>query len=99
MSLFLSVSSTRSTNYYLEKVFKVGLVVGFALQQGGGVELAGAEADVGLHVRELRFQQVSYELNRHVLSSGHLPDPQGPGTQRMMKMLHTERFLVTSSSI
>ena len=88
------------TNYYLEKVFKVGLVVGFALQQGGGVELAGAEADVGLHVRELRFQQVSYELDRHVLSSGHFPDLQGPGTQMMMmKMLHTGRILVTSSSI
>lgn len=40
-------------NSYLEEVFKVRLVVGFALQQGGSVELTGAETDVGLHVREL----------------------------------------------
>ncbi|KAG7239148.1 hypothetical protein INR49_029899 [Caranx melampygus] len=36
---------SRPTTSYLEEVFEVGLVVGFALQQGGGVELAGAEAD------------------------------------------------------
>ena len=41
-----------SYNSYLEEVFKVWLVVGFTLQQGGGIELAGAEADVGLHVSE-----------------------------------------------
>lgn len=35
---------------YLEEVFEVRQVVGFALQQGGGVELTGAETDVGLHV-------------------------------------------------
>lgn len=38
---------------YLEEVFKVRLVVRFALQQGGGVELTRTETDVGLHVREL----------------------------------------------
>lgn len=76
--------STGYTTQYLEEVFKVELVVGFALQQSSGVELAGAEADVGLHVRELRRQQVSYELNRHVLSSCLFPDTQGPGTQMMI---------------
>lgn len=45
---------------YFEEVFKVRLVVGLALQQGCGVELAGAEANVWLHVCELRRQQVSY---------------------------------------
>lgn len=77
----------KPTTSYLEEVFEVGLVVGFALQQGGGVELAGAEADVGLHVCELGRQQVSDQLNRHVLSSCLLPDTQGPETQMMMTMM------------
>lgn len=52
-SLSLCFYPSSSTTSYLEEVFKVRLVVGFALQQGGGVELTGAETDVGLHVREL----------------------------------------------
>lgn len=66
---------------YFEEVLEVGLVVGFALQQGGGVELAGAEADVRLHVSELRRQQVSYQLNGHVLPSRLFAHMQSPKTQ------------------
>lgn len=61
------VTLDRSSN--LEEVLKVGMVVRFALQQGGGVELAGAETDVRLHVRQLRRQQVPDHLDRHVLTS------------------------------
>lgn len=42
--------------------------MGFALQQGGGVELAGAEPDVRLHVGQLRRHQVPDQLDRHVLA-------------------------------
>lgn len=66
---------------YFEEVLKVGLVVGFALQQGGGVELTGAETDVRLHVSELRRQQVSYQLNGHVLPSCLFTHTQSPDTQ------------------
>lgn len=66
---------------YPEEVFEVGLVVGFALQQGSGVELAGTEADVRLHVRELRSQQVPDQLNRHVLPFRLFTDTQRSGNQ------------------
>jgi len=66
---------------YLEEVFEVGLAVGSALQQGSGVELAGAEADVRLHVGELRSQQVPDQLDRHVLSFRLLADAQRSGEQ------------------
>lgn len=68
---------------YLEEVFELWLVVGFALQQGGGVELTRAEADVGLHVGELCSQQVPDQLNRHVLSSGLFTHTQRPGMKIM----------------
>ncbi|TNN61606.1 hypothetical protein EYF80_028218 [Liparis tanakae] len=49
--------------------------------QGSGVELAGAEADVRLHVGELRSQQVPDQLNRHVLPFRLLADAQRSGKQ------------------
>lgn len=52
--------------------------MGFALQQGSGVELAGAEANVRLHVSELRSQQVSDQLNGHVLPSDLFTHTQRP---------------------
>ena len=65
--MFICVTVGRSSN--LEEVFKVGMVVGFALQQGSGVELTGAETDVRLHVGQLQGQQVSNQLDWHVLTS------------------------------
>lgn len=79
LKTFTGVTLDRSSN--LEEVFKVGMVVGFALQQGGGVELAGAETDVRLHVRQLRRQQVSDQLDRHVLTSCLFTHAQSSGTR------------------
>lgn len=59
--------------------------MGFVLQQGGGVELTGAEANVGLHVGELRGQQVPDQLHRHVLTSHLLTHTQSPGKKKMMQ--------------
>lgn len=61
MSLPLHISTLSLIHKsHLKEVFEVGLVVRFALQQSSSIELAGAEADVRLHVCELRRQQVSY---------------------------------------
>ena len=70
---------------HLEEVLEVGLGVGPPLQQGGGVELAGAEADVGLHVGQLRGQQVSDHLHRHVLPARLLTHAQGPEGAHMVR--------------
>lgn len=59
--------------------------MGFVLQQGGGVELTGAEADVGLHVGQLRGQQVPDQLHRHVLAPRLLTHTQSPGMMKMMQ--------------
>lgn len=73
--------SLSPSSSYLEEVLEVGLDVGLALQQGGGVELAGAEADVGLHVRQLRRQQVADQLHRHVFTTSLLADAQSPASR------------------
>ena len=52
---------------YLEEVLKVRLVVDASLEQSGSVDLTGAEADVGLHVGQLRRQNISDHLHWHVL--------------------------------
>ncbi len=63
---------------YLEESFEVWLLIGSLLQQHGTVQLAAAEADVSLHVWQLRGQDVSDHVNRHVLSPGHFPCFQCP---------------------
>lgn len=73
-SLTLSLS-------HLEKVFEVGLVVNAGLQQHGSVDLVGAEADVGLHVRELGSQDVPDHLHRHVVSAHLFSSVQRPATK------------------
>lgn len=63
---------------YLEKVFKVGLVVDAGLEQHGSVDLVGAEADVRLHVGQLGSQDVSDHLHRHVIPAHLFTSVQRP---------------------
>lgn len=73
------LSLSRSLSH-LEEVFKVGLVVDAGLQEHGSVDLAGAEADVGLHVRELGSQNVPDHLHRHVVTAHLFSSMQRPAT-------------------
>lgn len=66
------------TTSHLEEVFKVRLIVDASLKQRGSVDLTGAEADVGLHVGELRCKDISYHLHWHVLSCHLLTNMQRP---------------------
>lgn len=77
--------SPRPSGSHLEEVLEVGLDVGLALQQGGGVELAGAEADVRLQVRQLRRQQVADQVHRHVLAAALLARAQSPAGRKAMQ--------------
>lgn len=77
--------SPRPSGSHLEEVLEVGLDVGLALQQGGGVELAGAEADVRLQVRQLRRQQVADEVHRHVVAAALLARAQSPAGRKAMQ--------------
>lgn len=65
--LSLFAPSSLSSPSYLEEVLEVRLVVDARLEQRGSVDLARAEADVGLHVGQLRGQDISDHLHRHVL--------------------------------
>ena len=64
--------------HYLDKVLELGHLVGLLLDERGPVELAAAEADVGLHVGQLGCQNVSNHLHRHPLARHLLPNPQSP---------------------
>lgn len=75
--LHLYVLSLLSASY-LEEVFEVRLVVNSSLEQCGSVDLAGAEADVGLHVGQLRGQDIPDHLHRHVLPAHLLTNTQRP---------------------
>lgn len=57
--------STRAP--YFDELLEVRGLIRLLLDQGGPVELAAAEADVGLHVRQLGRQDVAYHLHRHLL--------------------------------
>lgn len=69
---------------YLKESFEVWLLVGSLLQQRGTIQLAAAEADVGLHVWQLRGQDVPDHMNRHFVSSGIFPCLQGPANTHIM---------------
>lgn len=52
---------------YFDKLLEVGGLICLLLDQGSSVELAAAEADVGLHVWQLGGQDVPDHLHRHLL--------------------------------
>lgn len=61
---------------YFNKLLEVWGLVCLLLDQGSPVELAAAEADVGLHVRQLGRQDVADHLHRHLLPRHLLANPQ-----------------------
>ncbi len=74
---FLSLL-TPSSPSYLEEVLEIRIVVDASLEQRGSVDLAGAEADVGLHVGQLCGQDISDHLHRHVVPAHLLTNTQRP---------------------
>lgn len=85
---------------YLEKVFKVGLVVDAGLEQHGSVDLVGAEADVRLHVGQLGSQDVTDHLHRHVVPAHLFTSVQRPANsstpETRSKIQHLTYFPLSS---
>lgn len=61
---------------YFDKLLEVRGFVRLLLDQGRPVQLAAAEADVGLHVWQLGRQDVPNHLHRHLLSRHLLANSQ-----------------------
>lgn len=78
---------------YLDKLLEVRGLVRLLLDQGSPIELTAAEADVRLHVGQLRGQDVADHLHGHLLPRHLLADPQrsAGGTREVSPCLHTSQ--------
>lgn len=61
---------------YFDKLLEVRGLVCLLLDQGSPIQLAAAEADVGLHMWQLGRQDVTDHLHRHLLSRHLLANSQ-----------------------